>query len=137
MIMANFWKTKSFSELAKEWANKLADSGFFDAEEEIKGQYYLKQTSMACFKGQNGTTLFIESKEKYYKLVSDAANWDYEMSPRDKIIMLNYSIGTKQSDIIKELEKEGMKCHRIVITRTISKYLVKWKIPTLKVRKTK
>ena len=133
MIMNCYWKTKSFSELASEWAKKLADSGFSDVEIEINGERLLKQNSSNAFRTTNMT--IISSKQAYYQLVTNSLNWDYTMTDRDKVIMTHYSEGMKQADIIKELEKGGMKCQRQLITRTITKYLQKWKIPILKERK--
>src|ERR1035437_2318069 len=101
MEMSEFWKVKGFSELLKEWAKKLADSGFTDVEIEINGERLLKQNSSNAFRTQD--PMIISSKQRYYELVTNVLNWNYTMSDRKKIIITFYSEEKKKADIIKEL----------------------------------
>jgi hypothetical protein len=119
-MMADFWKTKTFSELSKEWSKKLFDSGFIDAEEEINGQWHLKQYSRC-----------IEDKLKYeyYSLITECLEGDTEIQGRYKTIMSMYAQGKKHNEIIHEVKKGGEKCNRWLIQMVISKYLKKWKVP--------
>ena len=69
-MMAEFWKTKRFLRLNQKWAQKLADSGFIDAEREINGERKLIQNSLGAFRdggdGRRRNKVYIDSKIDFY-----------------------------------------------------------------------
>lgn len=83
--MNQFWKTKTFSELAKEWAKKLADSGFLDVEDP-KGNLSTKNSRTSAFATKECTEEFYSSLQQYLNTS--------EINERDRTILELYSSGT-------------------------------------------
>lgn len=134
-MMSEFWKTKKFSKLNDEWKDILEKSGFDDIEREVNGTRLLINYSAHAIKKHN--QVYMESRYEYFRLVRENSSKDYHMTKRDKIIMTMYGDGESQKNIINTIIEMGGACSRITITRTISQYLSKWRIPLLKPRKTK
>ena len=130
----SIWKSKKLSDLKKEWEQKLQDSGFIDIEKEVRGERVLKQFSANAFRTTD--TLTISSKQEFFGLIGRRVAGDKQMSAKEREIMTQYSQGIQQRQIIEHLQKLGIKCSRITITRTVNRYLTRWQIPTNKKRRT-
>lgn len=116
---------------------RALDNAFECGEEEKTVVYYRSGAKNFLSNYLEAYKLHIESRQLFFDLVTNSLNKDKEMKEIERIIMQGYSEGLSQKKIISELKRGGLECNRITITRTISRYLTKWKIPTLKPRKTR
>lgn len=126
--MTQFWKTKKFSELYKEWNEILSSTGFIDIEKEINGERVLVQSASNAYRTTE--QIKIEAKLEYFNLIGKYTYSERWMTPRDRIIMVKHSEGMMQKDILVELETRGLACHRDTVMRTIARYCRKWNLPS-------
>jgi len=126
-MKTKFWQTREFEKLKDEWYAKLKSSGFHDAEDEIKGKSYLRQSALNCYRGNNLTE--IESKQRYYELLGQ--KFYEEQDFRDEIeefVMEKRVSGVKSVSISRTLERIGERCHKDTVRKIIRKYEKRWQI---------
>lgn len=126
-MKTKFWQTRQFETLKNEWYLKLEEAGFKDAEEDVKGRNYLKQSALKCYRGTSETE--IESKRRYYELLGHG--FHEEENFRDEIeefVMEKRMRGIKSVEISKILERVGERCNKDTIRKIIRKYEARWLI---------
>lgn len=126
-MKTKFWQTKEFEKLKRDWYGRLEKAGFKDAEEEIKGRTYLRQSALNCYRGNNETE--IEGKQRYFELLGQ--KFFEEQDFRDEIeefVMEKRVGGVKSVAISKTLERVGERCHKDTVRKIIRKYEARWKV---------
>lgn len=125
---------EQFEALQREWYQKLADSGFDDAEVLVNGEMHLVHRSFQLF--------FTRPWKKKRKFSVDEINQiaDYYMALRgfvecpetefrneiDKIVMSKHAEGSKIKDIWLELKAYGKTRDRYSIRIIIRRYEMAW-----------
>lgn len=111
--------TKPSAELKSIWNKKLAESGFIDIEEEIKGERVLKQRASNCYRSSN--LVEKSAKLQYFLMIGNNINKTKFTNETEKKILLAYSEGVKRAVIEKSVNIE-----RRTIYDIIYKYLRLW-----------
>ena len=133
--MPKFFESDDFKKLNAEWQEKLAISGFVDAEVPVKpqdtifrgdGSYRLKVSTGDVFRKDNIVEL--QEKAAYFDLLVSYVQNEEFPNKADKLIMTKRSEGMKIKEISEELKKRGFKSHRQTIRYVIRRYETKWLI---------
>lgn len=143
--MAEFWKTKQFKSLLNQWNKKLEQSGFEDAEIELKHDRALRQRATNSYRQAN--QLERDSRLNYFRQISYFANntsivngesglslFEYACFPNEleKIVMIRHSEGAAIKEIIDELKNilqdVGDESRRKTVRFIIRKWQMKWGI---------
>lgn len=124
--MAEFWRTKSFKVLSKTWNQKLEESGFLDAEIELKGDRALRQKATNCYR--NASELERETRLRYYALLGYLAHNTSFPNDLERIVMLRHSEGVTIKEILEELMLYGIIRDRKTIRYIIRRWQAKWGI---------
>lgn len=126
--MSKPWGGDKFKKLERKWNDKLAKSGFIDAEVTIDGERKLKQYACNIFERSNTKKEYISQKMLYYELLTQHAFHHKFTNQTDKIIMELASNGARPIEIVKRLKKIGKKIHRHTVRFIIRRYEHLWKI---------
>lgn len=121
-----FWRTRQFKVLSQEWNKKLEQSGFEDAELEVKGDRVLKQRASNCYR--QADKLERESRLEYYTFLGYLAHNTKFNNELEKLVMVMYSEGKPYKEILEELNKRGIIRHRTTIEFIIRRWQHKWGI---------
>jgi hypothetical protein len=120
----SFWKTPSFKALQRAWYARLEKEGFRDAEEQIGGEFVLKQIAAHPYRGMDH--LAIQTKEAYYRLLGLQIQNGEFANEVDRLIVTMFAEGHKIKRIHEALVKQGTQRSRGTIRFTIRKYEMKW-----------
>jgi hypothetical protein len=126
MRKPKFWQTAKFKELEREWNERLARSGFRDAETTVNGRPLLKQRASNSYRG--ATLVERENKRRYYELLGVHAHAECFTDWVDCVVLHWRATGAKIKTISQILETLGERCHRETIRGIIRKYEMKWGI---------
>lgn len=123
-----YWTTQHFKALQKAWYDKLKAQGFDDAEVLVKDELYLKQPSNAEFtrQMQRLDELTRQSREDYYRVVSQLVQQTAFKSSIDAIIMTCHASGMRIVRIREEIAKTGHSRTRHAIRFRIRVFEMKW-----------
>jgi len=139
--MPKYWKTNEFKRLEAFWDEKLAASGFVDAEKRIGDDRVLSQNSTNVYR--QASELARNSKKIYYDLLNECINKKNLRSKIDQLIMpwhpdapvrleqmiiVWHAEGFKKKEICEQLREIGESRHRQTVMFIIRKYEHKWKI---------
>lgn len=130
--MAQFWKTKNFRQLAKEWNLKLEEQGFIDAEIDLKGDRALKQRATNSYR--QATQLERESRLEYYVLMGNLAINEIFPNELESVVMIRHSEGATIKEIVKEISFRGIFKNRKTIRHIIRRWQSRWGIKTWNLR---
>ena len=134
-------KSKEFRDLEQEWATKLKDSGFEDAEIILKnGSRHLKQRSDYAYqhtmlpshkdRQESSSALeeqsFREARLDFYMSVAQQVAEGKFDSDRDRRIMECFSEGMSNRVTEETLAQEGLGCHHETIRHVQRRYLHVW-----------
>ena len=130
--MEQFWRTKKFKTLTIIWNKKLEDSGFTDAEIELKGDRALKQRATNSYR--QASELERESRLEYYSFLGYLAhNTEFECEI-EEFIMIRHSEGAEDKEIVEELKNMGSSKHRQTVSYIIKRWQVKWGVKNWSLR---
>ena len=134
-------KSKEFRDLEQEWASKLKDSGFEDAEIILKnGSRKLKQradyayqhTMLPSHKDSQESSSALEEQsfrearlDFYMSVAQQVAEGKFD-SDRDRRIMECFSEGMSNRATEETLAQEGLGCHHETIRHVQRRYLHVW-----------
>lgn len=122
----NQWESKAFKKLQSEWYKKLKDTGFQDAEEIVGGEQKLKQNAPNVYR--QADPVYIESKARYFELLTQhVASYRFS-EPIDRTIMGLKSQGFKISEICSRLKQMGVPKHRQTVRFIVRRYEHNWGI---------
>jgi len=127
-----FWRKKSFKILSRQWNKRLIESGFSDAEIEIKSDRILKQRATNSYR--QATQLERESRLEYYCFLGYLANNTEFPNELEKFVMLRHAEGATIREIVDELNCRGIIRHRQTIRYVIRRWQTKWGIRTWSLR---
>lgn len=130
--MEQFWRKKSFKILQREWNKKLVETGFVDAEIEIKSDRILKQRATNSYR--QATQLERESRLEYYCFLGYLAHNTVFPSELEKFVMIRHAEGASIREITDELTLRGIVRHRQTIRHVIRRWQTKWGIRTWSLR---
>lgn len=130
--MEQFWRKKSFKILSRQWNKRLIESGFSDAEIEIKSDRILKQRATNSYR--QATQLERESRLEYYCFLGYLANNTEFPNELEKFVMLRHAEGATIREIVDELNCRGIIRHRQTIRYVIRRWQTKWGIRTWSLR---
>lgn len=122
--MEQFWRKKSFKALSKEWNKKLADTGFTDAEIELKQERVLRQRSTNSYR--QACQLERDSRLEYYMLMGNLAYNTIFPNELERSIMIWHAEGLTIKEIMQEIEKLGSSIYRGTVRFIIRRWQVKW-----------
>ncbi len=120
-----YWSSEHFKALQKAWYQRLKDSGFQDAEEMIGEELKLKQRA-ACNVYQGADKLTRETKETYFRFVSQMVQETEFKREVDRLIMTRHAEGMKIKRICEELRRAGLARGRQTVRHRIRIYEMKW-----------
>jgi hypothetical protein len=124
--MAEVWRTKSFKNLLKTWNKKLEQTGFVDAEVELKEDRSLKQRATNSYR--QATELERDSRLEYFRIIGNLANNTKFPNDVEKLIMLRHSEGETINSILKEVKSNNGPRNRKTVRFTIRRWQMKWGI---------
>lgn len=126
--MEQFWRKKTFKVLLIEWNKKLEQSGFEDAEVELKEDRALKQRSTNSYR--QADQLERESRLEYYSFLGHLAHSTIFPNELEKFVMLRHSEGALINEIADELLIKGLsQCkNRWRVRHIIRRWQMKWGI---------
>ena len=129
-MMAQFWKTKQFKTLERQWEKKLQDAGFKDAEKTVKGERVLITSSVCVYRRRVEP---VEEKRtaatEYFSMLSTLFMKEVFHDESEKIIMELTAEGKKIKEISDILKERGMKkFNRDTIRYIRRRYEHKWGI---------
>lgn len=130
--MEQFWRTKKFKTLIVTWNKKLEESGFDDAEVELKGDRALKQRATNSYR--QASQLERESRLEYYSFLGYLAHNTMFVDETEKFIMIRHSEGAEDKEIVEELQNMGCSKHRQTVSYIIKRWQVKWGIKNWSLR---
>jgi O-methyltransferase involved in polyketide biosynthesis len=110
-------KNKDFLALQAEWDQKLADSGFEDAENR---DGTLKVWASHFFAVRYNPTLF-QAKEDYYRAAGSFLHEFKFANKGERAIWELHSQGISIREIVKILKKRGTKTHRRKVHETLQR----------------
>ncbi len=102
-----FWLTKSFRALQRHWYQRLAESGFEDAEELIADEMELRR--MRRNRPPEDHQDRCAAREEYYRMLQCFAAVEEFDSPRDRLIMSMAAEGARQKEIEARLNTLGIR----------------------------
>lgn len=121
-----FWKTKQFRTLLKTWNQRLDETGFEDAEIELRHERALKQRASNSYR--QASQLERETRLDYYlflgKLVSEATF----TNNLEKMVMHKHAEGSSIQEITRFIELNGISRDRKTIRHIIRRYQMRWGI---------
>jgi site-specific recombinase XerC len=121
--MAEFWRTKAFKVLSVQWNRKLDDSGFKDAETDLKGERGLKQRATNSYR--QATQLERETRLEYYCFLGHLAQNTVFKNALERLIMVMHSEGATCREIADEIGR-----HRHYVEFIIKRWQTTWGIKT-------
>ena len=124
--MAEFWRTKVFKVLSKEWNDRLKITGFIDAEIELKNDRALKQRATNSYR--QATELERESRLEYYCFLGYLTNNTLFPTELEKHIMVRHADGATIKEIVQEISSRGISRDRKTVRRIIRRWQTKWGI---------
>ena len=130
--MEQFWRTKKFKTLIVVWNKKLEESGFNDAEIELKGDRALKQRATNSYR--QASELERESRLEYYSFLGYLAHNTNFIDEVEKLIMIRHSEGAEDKEIVEELKNIGVSRHRQTVSYVIKRWQVKWGVKNWSLR---
>jgi hypothetical protein len=126
-----YWESAFFKKLQAAWYKKLADSGFVDAEELVRGEMELRQTA-APQSFRDSTAIQVCAKAEYYQVLGELVELHDFDSHVDRTILTMFAEGAKIRAIcealsggIPSLKARRRRC-RGTIRYTIRKYEMAW-----------
>lgn len=122
----SFWRTKDFKVLAKAWDNKLEQTGFKDAEIELKTGRALKQRATNSYR--QATELERTARLEYYCFLGYLVNNTIFPNALEKYVMTRHSEGASIQEIVNEINNGGISRHRRTIGFIIRRWQSKWGI---------
>lgn len=128
----DFWRTRKFKTLYKEWNKKLELSGFTDAEIDLKDDRTLKQRATNCYR--QASELERESRLEYYSFLGYLAHNTKFPNELEKYIMARHSEGATIKEIVNEVNSMGGPKHRCTVRYIIRRWQVKWGIKSWSLR---
>lgn len=123
-----FWRTKRFKELSKEWNQKLIESGFVEIEFENKNGSRSLIRTRANRRFQRSDPISREAILNYFLAVSHRVNSESFPSEVDSMVMIRHSEGATIKEIVDELALNGIRKDRKIIRFIIRRYQMKWGI---------
>jgi uncharacterized protein (UPF0332 family) len=130
--MEQFWRSKKFKTLTEIWNKKLEDSGFNDAEIELKGDRALKQRATNSYR--QASELERESRLEYYSFLGYLAHNTKFLCEIEKFIMIRHSEGAEDKEIVEELKNMCVSKHRQTVSYIIKRWQVKWGVKNWSLR---
>jgi len=121
-----YWQSKEFKILLRLWDDKLAENGFEDAEESVKGSKWLKQRASNVYRQADATT--IAAKENYFTLMQQHFAKERFRSPLHRAVMTHVINGEFPREIVKRLKAMGKHIDRHTVTFIRRRYENKWGI---------
>lgn len=102
-VSTKFWKSSQFDQLKREWEEKLAQSGFRDAERDIGGERVLRQTADYAFRRRETVAVIRECKLTYFTILAQHLAEERNFADEwDRLIMER----TAEGKTIKEISEE-------------------------------
>lgn len=134
--MAEFWKTKAFLILSKEWDKRLKLCGFVDAEVNIKRDRALKQRATNSYR--QASELERDTRLDYYRILGYLANNTEFTNDLEKYVMIKHSEGHMIKEIIEGLNfSRDRRTIRHIIRRWQMKWGIKhWSLRQMNLKKT-
>lgn len=133
--MAEFWKTKAFKIISKEWYLKLKNAGFVDHEQALLKQHggYIKASELER-----------DARRDYYSLIGHYVHNTEFPNILEKQIMSRHAEGQTISEISRELKlredwhfEKNRKVIRYIIRRWEQRWGIKrWSIKQLNLKVT-
>lgn len=102
-----WWLTKRFRALQERWYQRLADSGFVDAEVMVGGELRLCQNAHHAAPYEHPGQR--EARQEYYHLLRCLALVEEFDSEVDRVIMTMTADGAKQKEIEAALNELGIR----------------------------
>jgi len=130
--MEQFWKKKGFKNLARSWNKILAESGFDDAEVELKDDRALKQRASNSYR--QASQLERESKFEYYTFLGHLAFNTVFPTELERLVMTRHSEGATIKEIVEEINLRGISRDRKTIRYIIRRWQMKWGVKTWTLR---
>lgn len=130
--MEQFWRNKKFKTLTVIWNKKLEESGFNDAEIELKGDRALKQRATNSYR--QASELERESRLEYYSFLGYLAHNTKFKDGTEELIMIRNSEGIESTEIINELKQNGISIHKQTVNYIIKRWHTKWGIKSWSLR---
>lgn len=122
--MAEFWRTKTFQVLSRDWNHKLEESGFSDIEIDLKQDRALKRRAASCY--EKASPLEREVKLEYFCFVSSLVNETFFPNELEKIIMTRHADGDTIEEIVQRIRSDGISRDRKTVRRIIRRWQMKW-----------
>jgi hypothetical protein len=127
-----YWETKKFKSLQSEWDDKLADSGFKDAEKTLRGKRVLINSSNPYrrFETADVAENQREAIAPYYEQMAQMVLSRRFDKALDKFVLEKYILDYWSiAEICRDLKRRGkVPCGRFSIRNIIYKYTDRWKI---------
>ncbi len=119
-----FWQTEKFKELQKEWALKLRESGFRDAEDTGKYAGKMLQKAFNCYRTQ--IPEIIQAKQRYFELLGQGSHQEKFEDEVDKYVMERRAEGISIKQIRMGLRAANKKNSTETVRKIIRFYEAKW-----------
>lgn len=124
--MSQFWRTKGFKSLSIVWNKQLEQTGFKDAEIELKGDRALKQRSTNAYR--QATQLERDTRLDYYMLLGQWVNQTQFPNDLERYVMSRCAEGATIQEIISGIQRDGLFIHRQTVRHIIRRWQMKWGI---------
>lgn len=124
--LVKFYETKRFKELEAEWEQRLAETGFKDAEKKIGNSRDLKQYAENVYQSARH-----DARDKYFDLLSECFLKEIFLEHK---IMQDYVAGKRRVEILKELLASGVSIEYETIRFIIRRYEYRWGIKNYSAR---
>jgi hypothetical protein len=124
--MEQFWRKKTFKVLLTTWNKKLEQSGFNDAEIELRSDRALKQSASSRFK--RWPEWERESRLEYYCFLGNLVNNTVFKNELEKFIMIMHSEGATIREIVDQASLNGISVFRKTVMHIIRRWETKWGI---------
>lgn len=125
-MMGQFWRTKDFKSLIRTWNKKLDESGFTDAEVELRDDRVLKQRATNSYR--QASQLERESRLEYFVLLGQLAHNTSFNNELERFVMLKHAEGASIKEIVDEINQKGIGRDRKTIRYIIRRWQMKWGI---------
>lgn len=122
--MEQFWRRRNFKLLSQTWNKKLEESGFQDAEVEIRGDRSLKQRAVNAYR--QAPRLERETRLEYFMFLGYLAHNTMFPSQIEKYIMIRHADGATIQEIAFEIDRIGISRTTKTIGRIIRRWQMKW-----------
>ena len=124
--MEQFWKSKKFKALYREWNKNLELSGFIDAEIQVAEERTLKQRATNSYR--QASPLERETRLNYYCHLGYLAHHTFFGNEIDKYVMIKHSEGATIKQIVEGLAAQGVSRGRLTIRYIIRRWEAHWGI---------